>query len=372
VPKIEKRSGGFSYRFVNETGRQRRRTFDTLAEAKVALAEDVARVARVIESPVEAPRERFTFDAIASKYLEQVERGSDIRSKKDPRSIVNAHLRPFFGALFIDAITAARIDAFREKQLAIPLAPRTVDHHLMTLSAVFKFAREHEYSTAKPIIRRPRCPKRTKKDLSVIPDDRISHFLDTAQRIGEQIGRRGGDPFRGKYLRLLYFTALSTGLRKGEIACLLWTDLDFESGLIHVDRAYNGAPKNGDPRSAPMTLAPGLVAELRSWQEQCSSPFVFPNPRGGRLAPSSRIFNETFQRVRDAAGLDESVTFHSCRHSFATLYMEQENASLWRLKDYLGHGSIALTEIYAHRDRNAAKKDAGILEVGAPRLRVVS
>lgn len=106
----------------------------------------------------------MTFGELADKYLAYVENGTDIRSKKDPKSIVNAHLRPFFGSLRLEQITTGGIDTFKEQQLKAGLAPLTVGHHLMAISGIFKFGREHEYTTRKPKIRRPRCPKRTKED----------------------------------------------------------------------------------------------------------------------------------------------------------------------------------------------------------------
>lgn len=77
-----------------------------------------------------------------------------------------------------------------------------------------------------------------------------------------------------------------------------------------------------------------------------------------------------FAKVRVRAGL-EDVTLHTCRHTCASRLV-QGGMDLYRVKEWLGHSSITVTERYAHLAPSSLDHGTNILEQAAqPRLRSV-
>jgi len=114
------------------------------------------------------------------------------------------------------------------------------------------------------------------------------------------------------------------GLRQGEVLGLTWGDVDFEAGLLHVraqlDRTKRRVPLKTARATRSVALMPELSAPLN--RHRLASPYkrpndlVFPKPDGyGR---DHRSTARIIERVTKVAKL-ESVTFHTLRHSYATL-----------------------------------------------------
>ena len=58
-----------------------------------------------------------------------------------------------------------------------------------------------------------------------------------------------------------------------------------------------------------------------------------------------------FQKIKENNGLDNSITFHTLRHSYATEFIKN-GGDIWELKNILGHSSINTTSIYLHMAEN--------------------
>lgn len=78
---------------------------------------------------------------------------------------------------------------------------------------------------------------------------------------------------------------------------------------------------------------------------EAESSYLFPGRRGGRMDRGAAIkIVKTFARV---AMLEENVTPHVLRHSFAT-HLLSNGADLRTIQELLGHTSITTTEVYTH------------------------
>ncbi len=147
-------------------------------------------------------------------------------------------------------------------------------------------------------------------------------------------------------LELLY----STGLRRAEIVSLDLTDVDLGMETVFVRRG-----KGGRPRIVPLgeTAIAALIAYITRSRSQllrrASVTALFLASRG--KTHGCRLGEQSIWLVVRAAakraGIEERVTPHMLRHSFAT-HLLRAGADLRHVQQLLGHASITTTEGYTH------------------------
>ena len=159
---------------------------------------------------------------------------------------------------------------------------------------------------------------------------------------------------------------LATGMRRGEICALKWSDLDFETGALHIQRQTYHVD-HGVVISEPKTkqscrsiiLPPSVLNVLRQYRETVDSEWMFPSPvkEGEPLNPNG-VYRKMV-KILDRAQC-KRVRFHDLRHTFATTALEH-GMDIKTLSAIIGHVSSATTlDIYSHitdeMQANAANK----------------
>ena len=155
--------------------------------------------------------------------------------------------------------------------------------------------------------------------------------------------------------RDFFQTELMTGLRRGEICGLQWSDFDGDTGTLKVCRTLHSQRKGeytvGETKTGKgmrTILLPKTVADiLRRRKADTISQWIFPNP----VKPEDPVNpGSAYLRMKTLlrqAGLP-SIRFHDLRHTFATLALEN-GMDVKTLSAMLGHVSAATTlDIYTH------------------------
>jgi integrase/recombinase XerD len=169
-------------------------------------------------------------------------------------------------------------------------------------------------------------------------------------------------------LELLY----ATGMRVSEVAHLTLDDLDLESGTVRCvgkgskERVMPLYPKaveslqeylekgRDELLSAGTTSAPGAHRDERT---------LFLNPRGEQLTRQGLwLIIKGYARE---LGLEDRVTPHTLRHSFAT-HMLDGGAGLREVQKLLGHANISTTQVYTHVSRERLRQ---VYDEAHPRAR---
>jgi integrase/recombinase XerD len=161
-------------------------------------------------------------------------------------------------------------------------------------------------------------------------------------------------------LELLY----ATGMRVSEIAQLTVEDVDLEGGTVRC------VGKGSKERVMP--LYPKAVEAVSDYLDHGRSALLgdnpeertlFLNPRGERLTRQGLwLIIKGYARELD---LDDQVTPHTLRHSFAT-HMLNGGAGLREVQRLLGHANISTTQIYTHVSRDRLRQ---VYDEAHPRAR---
>lgn len=143
----------------------------------------------------------------------------------------------------------------------------------------------------------------------------------------------------------IVYAGLYTGMRKGEILGLKWTDIDLRADIIHVERSRSmntrveNSPKAGDRRDIP--LSPKLKKVLMTIKR--NGEYVFPQGD----------FTKAFKGAVRRSGI-KNFCFHDLRHTFAS-HLVMSGANIMVVKELLGHKTLDMTLRYAHLAPDARK-----------------
>jgi integrase len=338
--------GKYRIRWIDENGKRRSKVFESRKVAKAEYKKIVYEVEQIKLGFLKKDNQDVIFDSLAEYWLKN--RTAYKRSAKDDQSIINNHFLPHFKGMRIAKIRAVEVDSFK-KGLS-HLSPKTVSNILTLLISLMKLAVELEWIIKPPVIKKPSTKLFSQDYRFLQSSEEIKKFLDAARSEGEMVF-------------LLYTTAIHTGMRQGELAGLLFSDIDFERNIIVVSRSYTGVTKSDRARYVPLMAS--LKTLLLAWRQQNLNELVFPNQNGKMHCSAARVFKEIFSRVLARAEfpkvkhngkLRNHICFHDLRHTFASHWM-MNGGELFKLQRILGHQDSKMTQRYAHLSPKAFKDD---------------
>jgi integrase len=131
--------------------------------------------------------------------------------------------------------------------------------------------------------------------------------------------------------------AFRHGLRVSELCGLQWSDIEFETGTLHLRRAKGGT-------TATHPLLGDELRALRTLKRDAQSPFVFVSERNAPFSPAG--FAKLVERAGVEAKLPLKVHPHMLRHACGYA-LANRGTDTRTLQAYLGHRSIQSTVRYA-------------------------
>jgi len=301
------------------------------------------------------PQENILFAAWADRWLAALQRKPT--TVHSYRSTVD-YAKRAFGSVTVRKLRpehVGKMDELMRKRKgrrgeAKPLTASTRAKHLRVLHACLESAIAHGYATSNPVKLLPKAerPRPTKKEAAYFEDAELPKLVAALPE--------------GVY-RLLALVAVKTGMRLGELLALTWADVDLLGAVIRVRRSYTdrhlSVPKSHERRDVDVTA--DVVDALGAWWGELGRPgsetLVFGADGyldGGAVL---HVLYDGMQR----AGIDrvgptgEKRTFHSLRHTFARVALENGAQLTW-LSRHLGHSGTAITDlVYGHWAREARK-----------------
>lgn len=285
------------------------------------------------------------------QWLEEVQKerlrtSSYVKYKK----VIDSYIVPALGDVQLQKLTPQQVQAFYTKKRKDGLSPKTVSSiHGVLHGALDNALRWNLVSRNVCDLVTP--PKVVKPEIQTLTMEQARRLLEAAQ---------------GHRLETILTVALTTGMRRGELLALRWSDIDFERQHLYVRRTVDFIAKYGgyvetEPKTAKgkrMLALPSFVAEMlkshriqqleqrlkvgEAWEEK---DLVFTGLHGGYFSP--RYVVKLFDRLLKDAGILH-IRFHDLRHSAATLLLSM-GVEMKVIQEILGHSNISMTaDTYTH------------------------
>jgi integrase len=265
------------------------------------------------------------------------------------RDVVRLHIASQLGTIKLAKLTAADVQALYADRLAGGLSPTSVHHiHAILHRALDQAVRwglllRNVADSVDP-------PRRAATEMRVWDAGQAARVLQAAE---------------GDDLEALWRLALLTGMRRGELLGLRWSDVDLDGATLSVVRTLSrGATSRleaGEPKTAAgrrrIALPPSVVAALRAHRDRQAfvkaaagdayedRGLVFATATGGPIHPNTLA--RRFAALIARAGVPP-IRFHDLRHTCATLLLA-EGVHPKIVQERLGHASITETlDRYSH------------------------
>ena len=321
-----------------ETGKQRnitKRGFKTKKEAnawadktRVAIAQGEKRAANLSKT--------ITFQELYDDWYEQYILDVKPSTAKKTEELFRIHILPAFGHLRLQAINTQII----QRQVNIWHGSHS---HYKTMYNYVKRLLEYgvskKYITSNPAdhVIVPRKTPTVQQDNPFWTKSELNTFLNACK----EDSRKQVYPF----FRLLAYT----GMRRGEILALEWTD--FHDGCISIRQAISIDLHGRSTISTPKTttsirtlpLDPGTISALNDWKQYATGRFIFY----GDKPITDSMPGKWLHQICDRINL-RPIKIHGLRHTHCSLLFEA-GATIKEVQERLGHSSAEITlDIYTH------------------------
>jgi len=239
-----------------------------------------------------------------------------------------------FGKKTTDEIDPLSIDRLRVK-MSKKRKPATVHNTIELLRRIINYGVNRNLCPALPF--KLELPKLNNHKTEDLTPDQLQALLDAIEK--------DAHPVAGPMM----LCALYTGMRRGEMFKLEWSDLDFERGFIRLRD-----PKGGKDQSIPMNTQARKLFE--SMPQVCQFVFAGRPDKNGNYAPRTRIADQV-NRIKKAAGLPKDFrALHGLRHVYASMLASSGKVDMYTLQKLMTHKSADMTQRYAHlRDESLAR-----------------
>lgn len=221
-------------------------------------------------------------------------------------------------------------------------ATATLSRSLAAIKSYYHFLFREEKITRDPTINLD-APKQEKRLPRVLSVEDVTHLLEQPD-----LKTPAGIRDRGM-LELLY----ATGLRVSELVNLKVGDVNLEMGYIKC--FGKGSKERIVPLGSEATkyVKHYLEHARKFLASSLNEDTLFLNHHGHRLTRQG--FWKIIKKYAENIHLEEDITPHTLRHSFATHLLEN-GADLRSVQEMLGHADISTTQIYTHLTKNKIKE----------------
>jgi len=358
-----------------ETGKRKQQTF-TVHGTKRDAERELRDLLHSLEAGSYIKPSRITLGQWLEQWCQSyVAMHCSTRTAESYQSEVRRHIIPALGTIPLTRLQPQHLETYYARALSQGridgrggLSRRTVLYHHRILSEALSHAVKMGL-LGRNVVEVVDPPRVERTNWETLAPENVPKFLEAAQE--------------APYYELFYM-ALYTGMRLGELLGLRWCDVDLDMAALSVVQALykrSGVCKMVEPKSSRsrrrIALSPSLALLLRQYKADqqaqrillgeplADSGLVFSHIDGKPLDPG--VVSHTFAKLLRKAGLPH-IRFHDLRHSHATLLLKA-GIHPKIVSERLGHANIGITlDTYSHvlpgLQERAAERFDEMLEPG--------
>jgi integrase/recombinase XerD len=228
------------------------------------------------------------------------------------------HIKSILGHEVAEVINPQHLANYTRIRKAAKMSNRTVNKELSCISGFLTWSAHKDRHYIQP--------RQFKPDFLPYkrPIPMVLTFAETARIVA------AASPMH----RAFFLCLFTLGLRFAEARFLKWEDIDFENAMLRT------LQKGGRWKIKPMSK--WLIASLKKLRPRKSG-YIFLSKKGKPITD----VRKAIKRACTAAKVNKHVTPHLFRHSIAT-YGLGKDVNLRVIQDFMGHGSVDVTEFYTH------------------------
>ena len=262
---------------------------------------------------------RATVKTLLEEHLVQLEaRGRSPRYLEETRKVIDNVLVPALGAIAIEDLSTHALDRMISKLTGRGLKPTSVKRYMSVLGSALNQAVKWEWIERSPM-ERVTFPAPKQEVVKAPSATDVARFISACQE-------------RSQVLGMFVLLSAVTGMRRGEVAALKWSDLDGE--LLNVRRSVyrtvgeKGTKSTKSGRERVVLLDPVILDRLQTWRGVCEKgaaefetgpvsysddSYIFSMMPNGQQAVNIDTMSSLARKVADGLGLRE-LHLHSLRH----------------------------------------------------------
>lgn len=281
-------------------------------------------------------------------------------------NLINNLIVPVLGNIKLSELKTTHIQQFiKYLQSNNNNSPATIKRKLAVLQSILKQAVKLDIIESSPAIAE-------KLTLPKVVTPKVDIF--TKQEAAEMLSCLEDEPLQ---FQVLVNLAIMTGARLGELTGLKFSDIDYQTNKITIERSVykvsgqpirTKAPKDNDIRIiAVNNYCIDLIRLLKSEKEKQAieqaekwnnGNWLFTQRNGKIIYPQT--LSKQFSEFLKKNGLKHRK-FHSLRHTSATLLL-YGGVNIKQVQERLGHGDISTTNKYLHCIAEADEEAANVLQ----------
>lgn len=329
-----------NYTDSNGTYKQMERTAYGLDEAK-----QVERELNITLNQ-DTPAAKLTVGTLAVEYLEAKKYEVRESTLDKTRRNLDLYVLKDLSDKRIDKLTPPILQKWKQSIEEFGLGLTTKKNAYGEFRTLLNYAVKMDYLPKNPLakIGSFKSTLELKKEMDYYTVEEFSKFITVA--------RQEADKKDNWNFYIFFFIAFFTGLRKGEIYALQWTDI--KDGYLSVTKSITQKLKGADRVTPPknrssirtLQLPIPLVNKLNEHYTRCKKYADFSDINYICSVRDSSL-QKANERYAKTAGL-KTIRIHDYRHSHASL-LANEGINIQEIARRLGHSKISMTwETYSH------------------------
>ena len=295
----------------------------------------------------------LTFQELYNEYMQEKQHEVRQSTYNKCESICLNHILPYLKNEKVQNLNVQKLNLWRNKIANLPQKTTTKNNTLKQLRAILSYATRLEY-----------IPRNYAKDLSPFkdaysfdtPQTKLNYYTPEEFKAFIKACESHTATLNDYGYTVFFYIAFYTGMRKGEINALRWSDI--EGNIIHVRRSYNQKLKNGVKETPPknkssvrdLQMPSVLQKELKEHQRRHKQ--IRGYSENFRVCGGIDVLKDTAIENRNTLCAKEAgvkhIRIHDFRHSHASVLCNK-GINIQEVARRLGHSDVSMTwNTYSH------------------------